>query len=505
MIIKKSVKLILTVFLVSLVLYGCGDKRKSANLVTVGITQDLDSLDPHKAVAAGTKEVILNIFEGLYKLDKDGKLVPAVAQSYDVSEDGLVYTFHIREGIKFHNGELVTAKDIEYSIKRSAGLLETVDPKIVVEKALFLISQINILNDESVEIVLESADSEFPYYLTTALIVPADYEAIETHPVGTGPYKFVSYSPLENITLAKYGDYYIEGLPSVESIVFKISANTDSAFLELRAGAIDILPYLTDAQSKQIPDNYYVAEGSMNLIQGIFLNNKEAPFDDIRVRKAISYGLDRQGVIDIVGGGKGDILGTNMFPGFKEHYDADLVNIYPYNKERAKELLKEAGYEDGLSFTIKVPSNYQYHIDTSQIVIEQLREIGVDAKIQLIEWSTWLSEVYTDRNYQATLSGLAADVAPRKALERFRSSAGNNFMNYEKPEFDEIYKRAETETNEEAKIQLYKDMQRLLTEDAVAVYIQDPYELVAVNKKIKGYTFYPIFMQDMAIIHIDED
>lgn len=521
---KKITKILLLITVFSIALYGCSGNKKDTGKgntpadenqsstessegkpsyggsVTIGITQDLDSLDPHKAIAAGTKEVLFNIYEGLVKLDKDGNLVPAVAESYEISPDGMVYTFTLREGVKFHNGEPVTADDIVYSIKRSAGMLKPLDPTVLVETVLSVISDVVAVDEKTVEVRLSQADTELLPYLTCA-IVPADYKELDTKPVGTGPFEFVSYTPLQGIVMKKFDDYYLPGVPYLDEVTFKMSANTDAAFLELKAGTIGILPYLTDAQAEQLPDGYRLQAGSMNLIQGIFLNNEVAPFDNKLVRQAICYAVDRQAVIDMVAGGRGDVIGTNMFPGFKKYYDADLVNVYPYDPQKAKDLLKEAGYPNGLSFTILVPSNYQYHIDTAQIVLEQLKLVGIDAKIQLIEWAAWLSDVYKGRNYQATLLGLAAELSPRKALERFQSDADNNFMNYKNQEFDTVYQQAEKATAEADKITLYKQMESMLTNDAVAAYIQDPYQMTAVSKELGGYTYYPIYVQDMSLVY----
>jgi peptide/nickel transport system substrate-binding protein len=521
---KRMTKILLLISVLSIALYGCSGGKKDAGKdntpsdenqssneategkptyggsVTVGINQDLDSLDPHKAVAAGTKEVLFNIYEGLVKLDQDGNLVPAVAETYKISPDGMVYTFTLRDGVKFHNGEPVTAEDIVYSIKRSAGLLEPVDPTVLVETAFSVVSDVVVIDEKTVEVRLNQVDTELLPYLTCA-IVPKDYKELDTKPVGTGPFKFVSYKPLESIAMDKNEDYYLEGVPYLDEVTFKISANTDAAFMELNAGTIDILPYLTDAQAGQLPKGYRLQAGSMNLIQGMFLNNEMPPFDNKLIRQALSYAVDRQAVIDMVAGGRGDVIGTNMFPGFKKYYADELVEVYPYDPQKAKELLAEAGYPDGFSFTITVPSNYQYHVDTTQIVVEQLKQVGIKADIQLIEWASWLSDVYKERDYQATLSGLAAELSPRKALERFQSDADNNFMNYKSPEFDIVFKQAEKATEESDIITLYKEMETMLTNDAVALFIQDPYQMTAVNEELDGYTYYPIYVQDMSLVY----
>ena len=467
--------------------------------IVVGITQDLDSLDPHKAVAAGTNEVLFNVYEGLVKPNENGDLVSAVASEYQISEDGKIYTFTLRDGVKFHNGDAVTAEDVKYSIERCAGLLEETDPSVKVESALSNVKEVNILDAKTIQLVLEKGDTELLAYLTSA-IVPANYDKLDTAPMGTGPFKFVSYSPLESFVVVKNEDYWGEKA-YLDQVTFKISANTDSAFMELMAGSIDIFPYLTDDQATQLPDTYNIAEGNMNLVQALFLNNGAEPFNDIKVRQAISYALDRQGILDMVAGGRGTVIDTNMFPAFTKYYNTDLAGTYDYNVEKAKELLAEAGYANGLTFIITVPSNYQYHVGTAQIIVEQLKAIGVTAKIQLVEWNSWLEDVYSNRNYQATIVGLDSNLAPRDSVERFVSTASNNFINYNNPDFDATFEKAIASTVDEEKIEYYKQLQAYLTNDAASAYIQDPPLLVAVNKKLAGYTFYPVYVQDMTKVY----
>lgn len=510
--------LLLMILSMSVALYGCSgnkDKKEVSDApdqieevtteptqggsVVVGIQQDLDSLDPHKAVAAGTKEVLFNLFEGLVKPDKDGNLVPAVASDYQISEDGLVYTFTLREGVKFHNGAPVTAQDVEYSIKRGAGLLDKKDPSVVVDAALTSIKEVKVVDDKTIEIILKEPNTELIGYLTTA-IIPKEYADQDKAPVGTGPFRFVSYSPLESIVVEKNPDYYGEK-PYLDQVTFKIVANTDAAAMELQSGAIDIYPYLTDAQATQLADKFQILEGHMNLVQALFLNNKVKPFDNVKVRQALSYAIDKQAILDMVAGGKGSIIGTNMFPAYAKYYLEELNQEYPYSIEKSKALLEEAGYSDGFTFAITVPSNYQFHVDTAQVIVEQLKAINVTATINQVEWASWLSDVYTARDYEATIIGLDAKLAPRDVMERYASDAPNNFVNYSNPEYDKTLQAAMKATDDAEKIADYQALQTLLTKDAASVYIQDPALLVAMNKELAGYTFYPVYVMDMSKVY----
>lgn len=278
---------------VTVALSGCsGDKEKQKSTtenklsgnpveggsIKVGISQDLDSLDPHKAVAAGTKEVLFNIYEGLVKPDKDGNLIEAVASDYAISDDAKVYTFTLRDGVKFHNGNDVTAEDVKYSIDRCADTSNG-DPLV---SAYSIIESVNILDEKTVEIRLTEPNTEFLAYMTTA-VIPKDYDALETAPVGTGPFKYVSRSPQENVVLEKNEDYWGEKA-HLDKVEFKIVADADMLVTNLKGGSIDMAMRLTSGQAAELTDGFHIEEGTMNLVQALYLNNAEKPFDDVRVR-----------------------------------------------------------------------------------------------------------------------------------------------------------------------------------------------------------------------------
>lgn len=470
----------------------------------VGITQDLDSLDPHKAVAAGTDEVLFNVFEGLVKPSADGTLVPAVAKKYVIAPDGMSYTFTLRENVMFHNGRAVTADDVVYSIKRCAGLLDAPDPEVVVESALSVVSAVEKTGEDTVVIRLSEPNTELLGFLT-CFIIPKDYTEQESAPVGTGPFRFVSYTPLTSFVIERFDDYYGEK-PYLERVTFKICASTDAAFLELLSGGIDIFPYLTQEQAAQLPENYALEVGASNLVQAMFLNNTFEPFMDLRVRQALCYAVDKEELLSIVSGGRGHIIGSNMFPNFGVYYEEALEDYYTYQPEKAKELLKAAGYDESnpLSFVLKVPSNYDFHVATAQVLAEQYRKIGVRVELQLIEWSVWLTEVYREHRYEATIVGLDSALAPSDVLKRYSSTATNNFMEYKNPEFDALFAKALASVDESEKVRLYKEIQTLLTEEAASVYLQDAAKLVAVNRRFTGFLFYPVYVLDMAAIQPTE-
>ena len=479
-----------------------GDKAgESSSQITIGIPQDIeDSLDPHKAVAAGTKEVLFNLYEGLVKPDSSGELQPAIASDYSISEDATTYTFTLREGVKFHDGSMVTAEDVKYSIDRCA---DTTNGEPLVE-AYSNIKSVNIVDEKTVEVVLNTADSDFLANMTTA-IIPASNENPDTDPIGTGPYRYVSRSPQENFVVEKFDEYW--GTPAnIENVTFRVCANADSIVMNLQGGSIDMFARLTTTQASQLGDQFDVLEGTMNLVQALYLNNAVEPFNDERVRQALCYAVDPQGIMDLISDGKGTEIGSSMFPAFEKYYMPELNDVYNQDFDKAKELLAEAGYPNGFSFTITVPSNYQQHIDTAQVLVEQLKNIGVTAEIELVEWETWVSEAYTNRNFEATVVGVdASSLTASALLSRFVSDAPNNFINFSNADYDAAYARAEAAVDDEEKTEGFKECERLLAEHAANVYIQDLPCLVALNKKYAGYEFYPLYVQDISKLYIVEE
>ena len=501
---KKLLAILLLGSLLGAVLTGCGDgsaeqvteDRSAANELVVGIAQDLDnSLDPHVVVAAGTKEVMFNVFEGLMKPTSTGDLIPAVAEDYTVSDDHLTYTFTLREGVKFHNGDTVAAEDVVYSIARCAGLNGS-EPLV---EALSVVTDVKAVDERTVAITIAEPSNEFISYMTTA-ILPADYDQQDTAPVGTGPFKFVSRAAQDNIVLEKFDEYW--GTPAyLDKVTFKIIENADSLVMSLQSGAIDLCAHLTNTQIDQLGDDFNVAEGTMNLVQAMYLNNAVAPFDDIRVRQALCYAVDKQGVLDIAFDGYGSPIGTSIYPAFGKYFDESLIDYYPHNVEKAKSLLAEAGYPDGFTMSITVPSNYQPHIDTAQVLVEQLRAVGVEAKIELVEWGTWVEEAYVGRNFQSTVVGVdASNMTARALLERFTSAYGKNFINYNSAEYDALFEQALATYDDAAQTELYKAMAADLTKNAANVYIQDLADLVAVRKGVEGLNFYPIYVLDLSTV-----
>jgi ABC-type dipeptide transport system, periplasmic component len=469
--------------------------------IVVGIQQDVDSLDPHKATAAGTKEILFNIFEGLVKPDENGDLMNALASDYTISEDGLVYTFTLREGVKFHNGNTVTAQDVKYSLDRASGLLDGT-PLI---SSLSVLTSVDILDEKTVQVTVGSANTELIYSFVAAIIPAGSGEEESGTPIGTGPFSFVSYKPQEGVVIAKNADYWQEGLPYLDEVNFKIVNSPDTALLELKGGSIQIYPYLTDSQANELKDSFQILSAPSDVVQALFLNNAVEPLNDVRIRQAICYALDLDMVNEFVAGGGATLVSSAMLPTLQTYY-VDLTDTYGSgaNIQKAQELMADAGFPDGFDLEITVPSNYEYHMQTAEVVAEQLKAAGINATINPVEWSSWLSDCYTDRNYQSTISGITSDMTPGYLTNRFQTDSKKNFVNFASDAYDEAYQNAAAALDPAEKAEYYKQVQKILCDEAGSAFIQVPPITIAMDPKLAGYKFYPVYVQDMSTVYYTE-
>ena len=504
--------LILCAAMLASLLAGCGERtpassdpatpgtvssgengRRATNEIVVGISQDLDnSLDPHTMVSAGTKELLFNVFEGLVKPTPDGDLADAVAESHELSDDLTTYTFHLRPGVKFHNGQDVTMDDVLYSLKRCRD-----------EGYVPALADTGIEGEgDTLTITLPSPNNEFLAYLTCA-IIPAGYDAQATAPVGTGPFRFVSRQAQQNIVLERFDGYWGEKA-YLDRVTYLIYENSEALVLALKGGAVDLYAHLGTATVSQLGDEFTILEGMMNLVQAVYLNHAVEPLNDVRVRQALCYAFDRQTLFDLTADGRGWPVGSSIYPAFRKYFREDLIDLYPTDVEKAKALLVEAGYPNGFDLTIKAPSNYSPHVDAAQVAAEQFRAIGVNVTVKEVDWPTGVEDVYQGRNFEATVCGFdASTMTARAMLERFTTGNAKNFINYSSAGYDAAFADALGAKNDEAQTKAYLEMEGILAADAANVYIQDLVDFVALRAGLSGYRFYPIYVMDMSTVRYD--
>lgn len=484
------------VTLLGMLLLSCGKEEKvEKKEIKTTMSMDIDSLNPYKMVSSGTEEIMLNVFEGLLMPNTKGELIPAIAEEYSISEDGLYYTFKIREGIKFHNGNPLDVKDVEFSLKRMSGK-DGFPPS----SALFQeIEDIKVLDGNRVQIKLKEADSAFIYSLTEGIVPDENADQLDKNPIGTGPFRIAQYDREQQLVLDRFDDYWGEKA-KVDRVTIFVVPNNETAFLKLLSGEINMLSRVDSKRVNELK-NFNNISAPQNTVQIFALNNDVKPFDDERVRKAINLAINKDEIIAGVMGGDGIKLETNMSPVMGK-FCIDNIGE-KQNIEEAKKLLTESG-NSNLTFTIKVPSNYQMHVDTAQIIAEQLKNIGVTAKIETIEWTTWLSDVYSGRKYEGTIVGLSGKLDPYSILRRYTSDYKSNFFNFKDAEYDELIQNAKESTVDEIIVTNYKKAQEILRDKQAAIYIMDPKLITTLDKKISGFEYYPLSYINFSKMNIEE-
>lgn len=463
------------------------DEKSSSDTVRVAMSTELDGLNPVKVTAGDTETILDQIFDGLFDTDENGKLVGDLAESYETNEDGTVYTFKLKKGVKFHNGKDFSAKDVVYTYDKMAGLTsgEALSTKFQIIKS------VKAIDDFTVEVTLKERQNEF-IYLTLKAILPEGYEDQDNNPVGTGPYKFVSYKPGEILHLERFDDYHnkdhVAKIKNIEVIRMK---DTQTTLMALQSGEIDVVTGLTKEESDQVREASNLIEGPQNLVQTLALNNNFGPFKDKRVREAFNLAIDRDALIETVSNGKAVKLCSNFSPALPKYYE-DLSSFYKFDINRAKELLKEAGFENGFDLKLTVPSDYKFHMDTAEYIESRLKEVGVRVSIEPIEFSTWLDRVYKGREFEATIIGFIGYLDPNQILGRYVSDNKSNFINFNSPKFDEEMHLASVAKNDEETVTHYKNAQKALVEDHASVFLQDPDMIIALRRGLTGLKLYPI-------------
>lgn len=492
---KKTLALILAVLFV-LSLTGC--KKKTAGSTgsgefIYGLATEIDNFDPFVATTADAKSIYFNIYEGLTRVSPDGTFVPAVASEVTVSDDAKVYTFKLRDNVYFHNGNPVTMDDVLYSVQHAIDSALTGYGNIASYEAT---------DSKTLVITLTNGSTDFIANASSA-IVPKDSDNNGEHalaPVGTGPYAFSEYAVQDHVTLVKNDKYWGEPA-SLDKITIRFIASSSELLVNYQAGAIN--GFTANAGiTEQVDKNASVINvGNSNAVQMLALNNSSAPFDNVKVRQAVSYAIDSDEIIDMVNYGYGVKIGSAMIPGLSAFFDDSLSSVYDVNLEKAKALLKEAGYPDGFSFTVKVPSVYQVHVDTAQVIVNQLAKVGITMKIQEVDWPTWLEKVYTNRDYEATIISVDGSIAsPTAFLARYVSTAHNNFVNFNSADFDAVYAKAVAAVDQAERVQLFKEAQKVISDEAASVYIQDISNILVYTSAFTGFKDYPLYAVDFAAI-----
>lgn len=452
---------------------------------TLRIAQSVEpqGLDPTTNTAAAVDRVLYNnVYEGLVKLNRDGGIVPGLAERWEFSPDGLVWTFHLRRGVKFHDGSDFTAEDVIFTIQRN----QNPDVPNIHPEYYNTIARMEALDDHTVRFTLSQFDSLFLFNLARgdSAILASDYTGdLNVQPNGTGPFKFEERVPGDRIVLEKFDAYYIEELPYLDGVVFTFIPDPSAAFAALQAGDIDVLERsnVENAPVAQGDSRFTVFNGASTGEVILSMNNARAPFNDKRVRQAVAYALDRQEIIDIAQFGFGIPVGSHMSP-LNENY-VDTTWRYTRDVEKAKALLAEAGFSNGFDVVMSIPSNLQYAVNSAQVIQQQLAEVGIRAEIELVEFpGQWLEKVFFAPNdYQMSI------IAHVEEFDIDIYARTTYYFRYDSEAFREALSRARAEPDPTTREQLYAIAQYLIAEDVATFPLYELSNALILSSKVQGW------------------
>jgi len=450
-------------------------------------------LDPTTAPAAAIGEIVhYNILEGLTKINVDGTVTPLLADSWSVTPDGKTYSFKLKKGIKFQDGEPFDAAAVKFSFERAKAEGSTNKAK----KAVFdNISSIATPDAETVILVLNNADATLPFRLgenTAVILSPKSAATTASKPVGTGPYTFDSWQKGSAVTLVKWPGYRNPGAIKINKVTFRFINDPAAQVAALLAGDVDGFPRF-NANPKQFQaDKRFTVEFGDTAGKGIMtINNKRKPLDDIRVRRALSYAVDRKAFIDGVLDGLGKPIGSHFAPTDAGY--VDLTKVYPYDPEKARALLKEAGVPTPLNLTLTLPPP-QYARKGGEVIAAQLAKVGVVVKIENVEWAQWLAGTFKG-NFDLTI------VNHVEPLDYMQYTNPGFYWGYDSQAFRDLAAKHAAAGSVRERSEYWAAMQKKLAEDAVNVFIFNPAQVAVSKRGLKGlWASSPIFANDVAAI-----
>jgi peptide/nickel transport system substrate-binding protein len=480
---------------VSLVAAFAGAAQAQANKTNVTIAMVLEppGLDPTVAPAAAIGEIVhYNVLEGLTKINVDGKVTPLLAESWTMDPDGKSYTFKLRKGVRFHDGEAFDSADVKYSFERAKDEKSTNKAKGAVFNN---ISSIATPDAHTVILTLNNADGNFLFRMgenTAVILDPKSAATTASNPVGTGPFKFGEWRKGSQVTLNKWDGFRDPKAVKLNRVTFRFINDPAARVAALLAGDIDGVPRLDAPQAvKQLQaDARFVVSVGATAGKGIMtINNKKKPFDDVRVRKALAHAIDRKAFIDGVLDGLGQPIGSHFAPTDAGY--VDLTGLYPHDPEKAKALLKEAGVTTPLNVTLTLPPP-QYARKGGEVIAAQLAKVGVIAKIENVEWAQWLSGTFKG-NFDLTVIN---HVEP---LDYAQYANTGYYWGYDSKAYRDLMAKHAATGDAKERVKLFGDLQRMIANDAVNVFIFNPAQVAVAKKGLKGlWSSSPIFANDMA-------
>ena len=493
MIQRREFALTLPALAATLQLPALAQSRKDS--IVLGMTLEPPGLDPTAGAASAIAEVTLyNIFETLTKINADGSVSPLLAERWEVSPDLRTTTFYLRKGVKFSNGEPFNAQAVKFSFDRAAGEKSTNKDK----RTFAAMESVRAVDEHTLVIVNKEPDPDFPFLMgqgTAILVEPKSADTNAARPVGTGPYVLDGWAKGSSITLKASPSYRAPGALKIKRATFRFISDPAAQVASVLSGDVDAFVRVTPRglnQFKSNPRLQTVVAGSRAKTV-LAINNAKKPLNDVRVRRAISAAIDRKAVIAGAGDGLGVPIGSHYVPGAPGYIDTTGIN--PYNPDKARALLKEAGVTTPLELSLVLPPP-PYARQGGEVIVSQLAKVGINAKVQNVEWAQWLANTYGGaHNYDLTI---ISHVEPFD-LDNFTKP--DYYWGYQNPKFNALYAKIKTTPNLAERNQLLGDAQKLLADDAVLAWLYQPQWVTVAKKGVQGlWKDMPLFVNDLSAL-----
>jgi len=463
--------------------------QREKRVLNVSISGNPDTLDPQKTSGTLTFQVDKSIFDTLVEPDQNGKIVPALAKSWSVSPDSLTWTFKLRRGVIFHNGDKLTSTDVKATFER------ILDKKTASPKAKEFAAIEKILTPDDYTVIFKLKQKSAPFLASLAsgwgAILPKrlieNGHDFASKPVGTGPYSLEEWVRDSKIVLKKNPNYWMKGHPIIQTVVINIIPERSVVIQGMLAGQLDIAFRINreDIPTLEKDSNIKIEKNLSALILVMAINCSRPPLNDLRVRQAINYAIDKQKVLDIAYGG-GKVIGT--FMDYSNPYYKDFTNLYPYNPEKARELLKEAGVTKDRVFQLVLPQNYAPHVKAGEMYQEMLSKVGMNVKIKLVDWPTWISEVYRQSKFDLTVIGHTGKLDPDGTLGGY---GGGRYVKWKNKECLDLINKARVTMGFKARKALYDRALEIMAKDVPFMYLGTPYVYNALKRDVIGFRVTP--------------
>ena len=454
-------KTLLTASAIALLAGVAGAQQTS---ITVAIQLEPPNLDPTGGAAQAIDSVLYsNVFEGLTRFMADGSVVPGLAESWDISDDGLVYTFHLHNGVTFHDGTAMDASDVKFSLDRARA-----EDSTNAQKGLFAgIMDVTVVDPQTAQVTLDQPNGAFLFNMAwgdAVIVAPESIDDIANNPIGTGAFKFDDWAQGDRIEMSR-NDAYWGDAPALESATFRFISDPTAAFAAVMAEDVDAFvgfPAPENLPQFEADPRFQVLVGNTEGETILSTNNKMPPFDNVLVRQAVAYAIDRQAIIDGAMFGYGTPIGTHFAPHNPDY--VDLLANSPYDPAKAKELLAQAGFADGFTTTLKLPPP-SYARRGGEIIAAQLREVGIETEISNLEWAQWLEEVFRGKDFGLSI------VSHTEPMDIGVYANPEYYFQYDNPAFQALMEELTATTDPAGRSEILAKAQTMISEDYVNGYL----------------------------------